>query len=121
VNDSFKIYAPGWFGWQMNPGYFGERCVPYFTPIHVTRVAPQDGVGCALFKSVKFQFLASEDDFVTFRPVYQFVSQFADCHLKGSVNSRTSTRETLERIFRLLKPTTMEVLPRSQVGIAMID
>jgi hypothetical protein len=24
----------------MNPGYVGERCVPYFSPIHVTRVAP---------------------------------------------------------------------------------
>jgi hypothetical protein len=33
-----------------------------------------DGVGSALFKSVKFQFLASEDDFITFRPVFQFVS-----------------------------------------------
>jgi hypothetical protein len=33
-----------------------------------------DGVGSALFKPVKFQFLASEDDFITFRPVFQFVS-----------------------------------------------
>lgn len=24
----------------MNPGYGGQRCVPYFSPIHVTRVAP---------------------------------------------------------------------------------
>jgi hypothetical protein len=40
VNDNFKIVAPRWFGWQMNPGYVGERCVPYFSPIHVTRVAP---------------------------------------------------------------------------------
>jgi len=24
----------------MNPGYFGERCVPYFSPIHVTCVTP---------------------------------------------------------------------------------
>jgi len=40
VKDNFSIFAPGWFGWQMNPGYVGERCVPYFSPIHVTRVAP---------------------------------------------------------------------------------
>ena len=40
MNDKFKIFAPGWFGWQMNPGYGGQRCVPYFSPIHVTRVAP---------------------------------------------------------------------------------
>jgi hypothetical protein len=33
-----------------------------------------DGVVPALFKSVKFQFLASENDFITFRPVFQFVS-----------------------------------------------
>ena len=24
----------------MNPGYIGDRCVPYFSPIHVTRVVP---------------------------------------------------------------------------------
>lgn len=24
----------------MNPGYIGERSVPYFSPIHVTRVVP---------------------------------------------------------------------------------
>jgi hypothetical protein len=24
----------------MNPGYFGQRCVPYFSPIYVTRVTP---------------------------------------------------------------------------------
>lgn len=24
----------------MNPGYIGDRCVPYFSTIHVTRVAP---------------------------------------------------------------------------------
>jgi hypothetical protein len=40
MNDSFKLVAPRWFGWQMNPGYVGQRCVPYFSPIHVTRVAP---------------------------------------------------------------------------------
>jgi hypothetical protein len=33
-----------------------------------------DGVGSALFKSIKFQFLASKDDFITFRPIFQFVS-----------------------------------------------
>jgi hypothetical protein len=32
------------------------------------------GIGPALFKSIKFQFLASEDDFITFRPVFQFFS-----------------------------------------------
>jgi hypothetical protein len=33
-----------------------------------------DGVGPALFKSVEFQFHTSEDDFITFRLVFQFVS-----------------------------------------------
>jgi hypothetical protein len=40
LNSKFSIYASRWFGWQMNPGYFGERCVPYFSPIYVTRVTP---------------------------------------------------------------------------------
>ena len=40
LTGEFSISAPGWFGWQMNPGYFGERCVPYFSPIHVTCVTP---------------------------------------------------------------------------------
>jgi hypothetical protein len=33
-----------------------------------------DGIGSALFKSIKLQLLTSEDDFITFRPVFQFVS-----------------------------------------------
>ena len=40
MTGKFSIFAPGWFEWQMNPGYFGERCVPYFSPIHLKRVAP---------------------------------------------------------------------------------
>lgn len=40
MTGKFNIFAPGWFGWQMNPGYIGDRFVPYFSPIHVTRVAP---------------------------------------------------------------------------------
>jgi hypothetical protein len=30
-----------WYGWQVIPGYAGERNVPYFSPIHVTRVTPK--------------------------------------------------------------------------------
>lgn len=37
---AFKLTANHWFGWQMFPGYFGERCVPYCCPIYVTRVTP---------------------------------------------------------------------------------
>jgi hypothetical protein len=40
LTGKFSIFAPGWYGWQMNPGYIGDRCVPYFSPIHVTRVTP---------------------------------------------------------------------------------
>jgi hypothetical protein len=40
LNSKFSIHASQWFGWQMNPGYFGERCVPYFSPIYVTRLTP---------------------------------------------------------------------------------
>jgi len=37
----FTIQNNRWYGWQMLPGYFGERCVPYCCPIYVTRVTPQ--------------------------------------------------------------------------------
>src|SRR6478672_8794237 len=40
LTGEFSIFATGWFGWQVNPGYFRERCVPYFSPIHITRVTP---------------------------------------------------------------------------------
>jgi hypothetical protein len=40
MSSGFTLFAPRWFGWQMNPGYLGERCVPYFSPIHITRVQP---------------------------------------------------------------------------------
>jgi hypothetical protein len=29
-----------WFGWEMIPGYLGERNVPYHSPIYVRRVTP---------------------------------------------------------------------------------
>jgi hypothetical protein len=32
-----------------------------------------DGVRSTLFKSIKFQLLASEESFITFRPVFQFI------------------------------------------------
>ena len=34
----FTIQTQLWYGWQMLPGYFGERCVPYCCPIYVTNV-----------------------------------------------------------------------------------
>jgi hypothetical protein len=40
LTGKFNIFAQGWFGWQMNPGDIGDRCVPYFSAIHVTRVTP---------------------------------------------------------------------------------
>lgn len=36
----FKIAAGGWYGWQMIPGYLGQRCEPYFSPILVHQVTP---------------------------------------------------------------------------------
>ena len=38
---AFNLTNNRWFGWQMLPGYFGERCVPYCCPIYVTRVTPR--------------------------------------------------------------------------------
>lgn len=38
--DRFKITENRWLAWQMIPGYFGERSVPYCSPIYVTRFRP---------------------------------------------------------------------------------
>lgn len=37
---SFSLAPEQWCAWQMLPGYTGERCVPYFSPLHVRRVRP---------------------------------------------------------------------------------
>ena len=34
------IEANRWYGWQMIPGYVGERCIPYCCPIYVQSVEP---------------------------------------------------------------------------------
>ncbi len=31
-----NIEKDNWYGWQMLPGYTGENCIPYFSPIFVT-------------------------------------------------------------------------------------
>ncbi len=31
-----NIEKDNWYGWQMLPGYTGEHCIPYFSPIFVT-------------------------------------------------------------------------------------
>jgi hypothetical protein len=35
-----SLQANNWYGWQMIPGYTGQRCVPYCCPIRVSRVEP---------------------------------------------------------------------------------
>ncbi len=37
----FTMGANGWYGWQMIPGYVGERCIPYCCPIYMERVTPK--------------------------------------------------------------------------------
>jgi hypothetical protein len=36
----FTLQPDRWYGWQMIPGYVGERCVPYCCPIRVHKVEP---------------------------------------------------------------------------------
>jgi hypothetical protein len=36
----FVLQPNRWYGWQMIPGYVGERCVPYCCPIRVERIEP---------------------------------------------------------------------------------
>lgn len=38
---AFTLAPQTWAAWQMIPGYFGERCVPYCSPIWVRRVTPK--------------------------------------------------------------------------------
>jgi len=35
-----KLVPDRWYGWQMVPGYFGERNVPYFSPMRVVSITP---------------------------------------------------------------------------------
>lgn len=37
---SFTLHPRSWYGWQMIPGYVGERCVPFCCPCHVRAVTP---------------------------------------------------------------------------------
>ena len=39
--NSFTLEKGSWSAWQMFPGYFGERCVPYCSPIYLTGVKPR--------------------------------------------------------------------------------
>ena len=41
VKPRFEIKARHWYAWQMVPGYLGERCVPYCSPIYVNTVTPR--------------------------------------------------------------------------------
>jgi len=36
-----KLEPGHWYAWQMIPGYIGERCVPYCSPIYVKAVVPR--------------------------------------------------------------------------------
>lgn len=38
--ERFEILPGCWSGWQMFPGYFGEHCVPYSSPVLFHEVRP---------------------------------------------------------------------------------
>ena len=50
-----KLIENAWYAWQMIPGYFGIRCVPYCSPIYVTKVQPKrtgkDLLGLSFFNA----------------------------------------------------------------------
>lgn len=56
---------PGcWYGWQMIPGYTGERNVPYFSPILVQRVTPRKtGRGILSLEFWNVQYAEGVQDF----------------------------------------------------------
>jgi hypothetical protein len=39
--NKLKLVTQSWYGWQMIPGYVGQRNVPYCSPIFVERVTPK--------------------------------------------------------------------------------
>ena len=45
MNDYFKdkleLTPDHWYAWQMFPGYSGDLCVPYCSPIHIDSVTPK--------------------------------------------------------------------------------
>jgi hypothetical protein len=41
LTNKLKLLPQCWYGWQMIPGYVGERNVPYCSPIFVERVVPK--------------------------------------------------------------------------------
>ena len=42
----FQLTPECWYAWQMFPGYFGSRCVPYSSPIYMQFVKPlKSGMG----------------------------------------------------------------------------
>ena len=41
VQQRLHLVPPRWYGWQMLPGYGGERNVPYFSPIRMISATPR--------------------------------------------------------------------------------
>lgn len=41
MKEKLILTTGSWYGWQMIPGYFGERCVPYCSPIFMQSVTPK--------------------------------------------------------------------------------
>ena len=39
-NGTFELTRDHWFAWQMVPGYYGNRVVPYYSPILVRDIEP---------------------------------------------------------------------------------
>ena len=81
---SFSLAPEQWCACQMLPGYTGERCVPYFSPIHVRRVRPLKtgkqvleldyvnvlyAEGVQFFSSIRFQVLARAANYLVARIV----------------------------------------------------
>ena len=59
-----KLIENTWYAWQMIPGYFGMRCVPYCSPIHVTKVQPKrTGKGLLVLSFINVCYAEGVQDF----------------------------------------------------------
>jgi len=60
----FTLAPDCWFAWQMIPGYIGERCVPYCSPILVRAVEPKkNGSGVMALRFLNAMYAEGVQDF----------------------------------------------------------
>jgi hypothetical protein len=64
VHARLQLTPKHWYGWQMLPGYAGERNIPYFSPIRMEEVTPRKtGKGILTIKFFNALYAQGVQDF----------------------------------------------------------